>query len=282
MKMKTIHIWYQNLKFRKKIMILCFIVSFIPILILGIFCLVKTRKLLISEEKVYLDNILEQANSSLDHNLALHESIIDTLAWDEAIQAAADTEYNSNYDMFIANREIFDSKFLMIQAMHKQIKNITLYTETNLYPHSTTVDSICEIQEKPWYPYALVTAKPFFIYDNSQNSLLLICNLPSPSYTNIIVITLSYEDTFANFKSLFEDDYAIGIYDGNDKLLFNYSALASEHNTYPIFYYSLRDTLENNKNQTSFQQSTKQNSFNWTILIYRPVKEIKSSAVCFV
>ncbi|MDF2873286.1 MAG: two component system histidine kinase, partial [Anaerocolumna sp.] len=119
--MKTIYTFYQNLKFRKKIIILCFIVSFIPILILGLFCLVQTRKLLISDEKVYLNNILEQANSSLDHNLTLHENIINILAWDEAIQAAADTEYTSNYDMFIAYREIFDSKFLMTQAMHKEI-----------------------------------------------------------------------------------------------------------------------------------------------------------------
>jgi two-component system sensor histidine kinase YesM len=280
--MKTIYTWYQNLKFRQKIMILCFIVSFVPILILGLFSFVKTRELLISDEKVHLNNILEQANSSLDHYLTVYVNIINTLAWDETIQAATDTEYTSNYDMFIADREIFDSKFLMTQAMHKEIECITLYTETNLFPHSTTVDSISKIKKTPWYPSALVSAKPFFTYDSSQKSLLLICRLPFQSYTNIIVITLSYEDTFTNFKSLFEADYAIGIYDENDKLLFNHSALDYEQYPDHIFYHILKDTMENNKNQIFFQQSTKQNSFGWTILIYRPLREIKSSANSFI
>ncbi len=280
--MKAIYTKYLNLKFRKKIMILCFIVSFVPILILGLFCLTQTRKLLISDEKVYLNNIIEQANSSLDHYLALHKNIIKTLAWDEAVQVAADKEYTSNYDMFIAYREVFDSKFLMIQSMHKEIKSITLYTETNLYPHSTTIDSISQIQKMQWYPHALAMANPFFICDNNNDSLLLICHLPHQSHNNIIVMTLSYEDTFTNFKSLFEDDYAIGIYDENDKLLFNYSTLGYEHNSNPEFLHTLKSTLEANQNKDSFQQSTNQNSFNWTILIYRPLKEIKSSANSFI
>ena len=280
--MKIISTWYQNLKFRNKIILLCFIVSLIPILILGFFCLVETRELLISEEKVHLNNILEQANSSLDHHLSLHEKIINTLAWDETIREAADKEYASNYEMFIADREIFDSKFVMTQAMHKGIKSITLYTGTNLYPHGTTVDSLSKIQNKAWFPYALTTANPFYIYDNSQNSLLLICQVPSNSYTNIIVITLSYEDTFENFKSLFEDDYAIGIYDENGKHLFNYSALDNEQNKDYIFHHLLEDTLENNNNHISLQQSTKQNSFGWTTIIYRPLKRINSSANSFI
>lgn len=280
--MKTITTWYQNLKFRKKIMILCFIVSFIPITILGLFCLVQTRKLLISEEEVYMNNILEQANSSLNHYMTLYDNIISTLAWDEAIQLAADTEYSNNYEMFIANSEIFDSKFLMIQAMHKDIKSITLYTGTNLYPHSTTVDSISKIQEMDWYSYALTRAKPFFIYDDKQNSLLLICHLPQQTYSNIIIIALSYNDAFSNFKFLFEDDYAIAIYDDNSKLLFNYSALENEENTDHIFHNSLKDTQENTNNQIRFQQSIKQNSFGWTTIIYRPLKEIYSSANSFI
>jgi two-component system sensor histidine kinase YesM len=280
--MKTIYTKYLNLKFRKKIIILCFIVSFIPILILGFFCLAQTRKLLISDEKVHLNNIIEQANSSLNHYLTLQENIIKTLAWDEAIQVAADTDYTSNYDMFIAYQEIFDSKFQMIQAMHKEIKSITLYTESNLYPHSTTIDSISQIQELQWYPYALTMANPFFICDTSNDSLLLICHLPYQIHNNIIVITLSYEDTFTNFKSLFEDDYAIGIYDENDKLLFNYSALYDEQNSNPEFLHTLKSTLEANQNKDSFQQSTNQNSYDWTILIYRPLKEINSSANSFI
>ena len=119
--------WYYNLKLHKKILLLSFTVSLIPILILGIFSIIQSRNLLVSREETHLHNILEQANSTLDHFLTLHNNVIISLVWDSSIRNSADRYYENNYEMFLANREVFDSKLPIIQAMHKEITGITLY-----------------------------------------------------------------------------------------------------------------------------------------------------------
>ena len=115
------------LNYTRKILLLSFTVSLIPILILGFFSILQSRKLLISREETYLHNILEQANSTLDHFLTLHNDIISSLAWDTSIRNSVDRMYENNYEMFLTNREIFDSKLPVVQAMHKEIDGITLY-----------------------------------------------------------------------------------------------------------------------------------------------------------
>ena len=222
--MKTGVAWYQSLKFRNKIQIICFIVSLIPVILLGAFCTIQSRRLLVSQEETNINNILDQAVSSLDHYLSLQEGIITTLAWDEAIQAAVDKSYSSNYEMFLANSEIFDSKFLMIQAMHPEIEGITLYTQTNLYPHGTTLKQLTDLSGYSWYEKALSAQKPFYIFDRDSGKFLLVYLLPCDLYKNVMTIALSYDYAFSDYQKLFEEDYAIGIYDNAGQLIFDHSS----------------------------------------------------------
>lgn len=74
--------------------------------------------------------------------------------------------YENNYEMFLTNREIFDSKLPVVQAMHKEIDGITLYTGTNLYPHNGTL--VLSIKSRPNHGIR----RPF----QQQNHSMLIRN----------------------------------------------------------------------------------------------------------
>lgn len=272
--------WYQNLNFRKKIQIICFVVSLIPVIILGAFCTIQSRRLLVSQEETNINNILEQTASSLEHYLSLQESIITTLAWDEAIQSAVDKSYSSNYEMFLANTEVFDSKFLMIQAMHPEIEGITLYTDTNLYPHGTTLKQLSDLEAYSWYEDALSAQKPFYIFDQEGGKFLLVYLLPCRFYTNVMTITLSYDYAFSGYKNLFEDDYAVGIYDSSGRLIFDHSSY--EGVPADVFFDSkLEQTLSKDAGSDYFREVATEASHGWNIVIFRPQKFITSTANSF-
>nr|WP_044913927.1 histidine kinase [Butyrivibrio sp. WCE2006] len=273
--------WYQNLKFRNKIQIICFVVSLIPVILLGAFCTIQSRRLLVSQEKNNINNVLDQASSSLSHYLSLQESIITTLAWDEAIQSAVDKKYGSNYEMFLANTEVFDSKFLMIQAMHPEIEGITLYTETNLYPHGTTLKQLSDLQEYSWYSDALSAQKPFYIFDKNSSKFLLVYLVPCRFYNNIMTITLSYDYAFSSYKTLFEDDYAIGIYDSVGQLIFDYSTFSNAPSEL-FFEQNLEQTLGKNAGSGYFREISTEDSHGWNIIVFRPQKFITSTANSFI
>jgi two-component system sensor histidine kinase YesM len=279
--MKTGMSWYQNLKFRKKIQIICFVVSLIPVILLGAFCTIQSRRLLVSQEETNINNILEQAASSLKHYLSLQESIITTLAWDEAIQSAVDKSYGSNYEMFLANTEVFDSKFLMIQAMHPEIEGITLYTDTNLYPHGTTLKQLSDLKEYSWYEDALSAQKPFYIFDETDGKFLLVYLLPCRFYKNVMIITLSYDYAFSGYKSLFEDDYAVGIYDSAGRLIFGHSSY--EDAPADVFFDNeLEQTLSRDAGSAYFREVATEDAHGWNIVIYRPQEFITSTANSFI
>ena len=279
--MKTGISWYQNLKFRKKIQIICFVVSLIPVILLGAFCTIQSRRLLVSQEETYTNNILEQATSSLKHYLSLQENIITTLAWDEAIQAAVDKSYSSNYEMFLANTEIFDSKFLMIQAMHPEIEGITLYTETNLYPHGTTLKQLSDLSAYSWYEKALSAQKPFYIYDRDSSSFMLVYLLPCSFYKNVMTIRLSYDYAFSGYKTLFEDDYAVGIYDSTGQLIFDHSSFADAPPE-ALFEQDLELTLSKDAGSAYFRESFTEDAHGWNIVVFRPQEFITSTANSFI
>ncbi|MBS6195914.1 MAG: histidine kinase [Clostridiales bacterium] len=280
--MKKIYTWYLNLKLRKKIRLLCFTVGLIPTMILGIFFTIQNRNFLINREKNHLHNILERANVSLNHTLTLHTDIINNLVWDSAIKNAVDSTYSNNYDMFLVNHTVFDSRLPLVQAMHREITGITLYTGTNLYPHNSILFPLTEIQDKPWYQDALTTPVPMYVYEEESNSLLLIHHMPDTIYPNIFIIKLSYNGIFDDYKTLFDDNYAVAIYDQQGELLFSHSELDTDYSINKLFSEHLDRTLISENNQTFFVESTDENKYNWTIRIYRPQKELTSAANSFM
>lgn len=91
--MKLWNRWYNSLRFQKKILVICLLVSMIPTLVLGVFCTVQSRNMSYDREKTYMYNMLQSANQSLNQFLGLYENTITSLVWDEAIQSALNKSY---------------------------------------------------------------------------------------------------------------------------------------------------------------------------------------------
>lgn len=272
---------YQNLKFKTKILILCFTLSLIPILVLGFFALHQSRKQLTAHEETYIRHTLDSAVLSLKHNLEVHENIITTLAWDETIQHAVDKEYTSNYEMFLANLEIFDSKFPQVQAMHPEIDGITLYTDTNLYPHGTTLAKLEDLTKYAWYDESFSSTKPLYVADPIGQEINLVYTLPCKYYTNILLMRLSYNSLFEDYSTLFEDHFAVGIFDQNNKLIYRYSTIKDGAPT-NLFCGSLEATLQVNHSPNFFREYRTDDEYGFTVMLYRPSKYITASANSFI
>ena len=80
--------WYRNLVFRKRVLYSHLAVSLIPVIILGAFCYIQTRNLLINREKEVLRETLEQSVITLDSTLDAYKNVMDNLTWDAKIKEA--------------------------------------------------------------------------------------------------------------------------------------------------------------------------------------------------
>ena len=87
--------WYKNLVFRKKVFLSHLAVSLIPVVILGVFCYLQTRSLLIRREREVLRETLEQTVLRMDASLENYQHVMENLVWDVNIGKALDQQYIS-------------------------------------------------------------------------------------------------------------------------------------------------------------------------------------------
>lgn len=275
--MKLWNRWYNSLRFQKKILVICLLVSMIPTLVLGVFCTVQSRNMSYDREKTYMYNMLQSANQSLNQFLGLYENTITSLVWDEAIQSALNKSYVSNYERFEAKQDIFEVRIPIAAAVNKDVTKTTIYTNTNMYPYGNRIAALKEIQKESWYETAMASTVPFFVRQKGTEEILLICRMPVKQYTNIIVMTLSGGDFFDRYEALCEGGYAVGIYDDSGSLFFRYSDMEEKYNE-NLYFCPKLDRLKEIVDRDAFAiMETSENKFDWTIVIFRPYYEITSS-----
>ena len=139
--------WYKNLAFRKKVFLSHLAVSLIPVVILGVFCYLQTRRLLIQREREVLRETLEQSVLRMDFSLSMYQHVMQNLVWDENIRQALEVQYQNNLEMYRAYRDVIDPAVRQMKLLYPQIRRLTIYSSNEtLHPHG---DILRRIQEAP-------------------------------------------------------------------------------------------------------------------------------------
>ena len=125
-----------NLKFRKKIILTYFIVSIIPITILGVFCYKETNKLLINQEKENLVEAFSEEISRIDNSGNIYNNLSTYTTFTSSILDTVNYDYNSYYEMYYRFKNVLDPYIDMIKALHNDIEQMTVYTSNNITKHS--------------------------------------------------------------------------------------------------------------------------------------------------
>lgn len=272
--MKTrIQQWYKNLKFRKKVLLGYITVSLIPVIILGFFSYVQVRNLLIEREKQALTQTLNQNVTSLNGSLTSYKYFMDSLVWSTNLEQAITTQYKSNFEMYLAYRDVIDPMISNIIVLNPSVERVTIYSSNDsLYPHGDSLRPLSEIKVNV---EELKDSKVHW-YFNDQNKLELYCKIYSEQKTeqNIIYMRISDKQTFAILKTLFEADYGILISDSNKNEVFSY--ITEENTRTKDSLVISHEELKKSKNYVVKEAQIEVNK--WNILLYRPIEAVSAAA----
>ena len=165
----------KNLKFQKKIIFVCLLTSFVPVILLGYFCYHQIQSLLIERERTALADTLKQEGYALRSRLNDYESTMNHLIWNENILKLLNQTYDNNFDMYIAYRDTIDPLFFTMRALNPNIETITIYTDLNIYPHGKSLLPLHQIENTVWYPKVCNNYKTAFDTNSDQEDLLHDC-----------------------------------------------------------------------------------------------------------
>lgn len=209
--MKHINYFIQSLNYKRKLILICFLVGIFPLSIMGIFCHSKTISLLLEQELTSMNSAISTASSSISSQIALYENLLIYLSCEESIVVTPSDATWSIYETYEQLNYKLDVFLNSIYAQHPEIQQITLYNATTNLTHGRQLRPITDLLQEDWYNENAITPFPSW-YLNSDGSICVIQKIPNPyskyvqSYSeNCISIKLSASQFFQSLNTLSND-----------------------------------------------------------------------------
>jgi two-component system sensor histidine kinase YesM len=268
--------WYRNLPFRKRVLLSHVTVSLIPIIILGAFCYIQTRNLLINREKEALSGTLSQSVVSLNSTLDTYGHVMDNIVWDTKIKQALEQQYANNLEMYLAYRDLITPAIVKLKSLNPKIKQLSIYSSNStLYPHG---DILMPIERMEYFQEGSLDYKLHWIA-NEKGILKMYCRIYSDFSPdkNVAYMELDYDSVFEHLKDLYDGAYGILVTDGEQKTVFSYSTFRTDGADDDAL--NISDLTEGSKKTAGYVIERNEIPVSgWNIYLYRPLTEISSSA----
>lgn len=268
---------FRNLKFQKKIIGISVIISLIPLSLLGLFSYTKMRTLLIEREKTALQETLHHKVMQLNYKIDSYLSTMNLITWNENIRLVLSKKYDSNFEMYLTYRDTIDPLFLTIRSLNTDITAITIYTDTYIHPHGSTLSPLTDAQDKIWFEQATNSTTPFFSLSQDGQSLYLLCQMHYNyvPYTSIICMTIDFQSAMLHANKLFNDNYGFLLSDTVGQTMYQYTSLEGKYTMHDVS----SEALLNDAYSDYITETEELSNFGWTAFLYRPASSISAAAI---
>jgi two-component system sensor histidine kinase YesM len=266
--MKTkFKVFFQNLSFQRKIIVISFAASLFPLLLLTFFSIGTIQHFIIEREKSNNQDNLTATYQQINLRLTTYEEAIAFLTSSQFLIDELSIENPSNFEQYDLYTNTIVPLFRSIYSQQDTIANITLYTSINLYDHGKYVKKIVPGDITSKFKLNNTTNISYF-FDNKQNQIYLYSQLFSAKNTdtNIIVFQLSPEVIFDNLDNISNEPYLLTITNAKKENLFQFS---NEQPEQLGFISRLMQTL--NQSQIKNQKQLKN---DWLITFSRPMYSV--------
>ncbi len=273
--MKRLRTWYRNLTFRSKVWFSFLSVSLIPVIVLGTFTYFQTRQLLIQREREVLRETLKQSVLTLNASLEVCENAMESMVWDSMIKQTLEKNYENNYEMYLAYRDVIDPIIFRIRNLNPQVQRITIYSSNEtLHSHG---DNMREIERLERLPEGIDDCKIHWVAEE-DHQLDMYCGIYSRkgAYRNVIYLNVDYDRVFGYLTGLFQNDYGVLIADEKGNAVFSCWNFQKEDTGYGL---TTEDILGGSPFVSQYvihEESIPVNG--WRIWLYRPLKVVSASA----
>lgn len=181
---------FQNLSFQRKIIVISFVASLFPLLLLTFFSIGIIQHFIVEREKSNNQDNLTSTYQQINLRLTTYEEAISFLTSSQFLVDELAIENPSNFEQYDLYTNTIVPLFQSIYSQQETIANITLYTSINLYDHGKYVKKIIPGDITSHFKLNNTTNSSYFV-DTDNNQIYLYSQLFSAKNkdTNIIVVS---------------------------------------------------------------------------------------------
>lgn len=203
--------YFNDLSFKNKVLTSFILIALIPLSILGIFSYKTIKHMMINKETTYLESTFVQTSQVLNNQMDTYSNAIRSFCFNKQLISINRMNFVSNYDKYEALRFI-DDLFVSTQTLIPGIKEMTLYTDSNMGAHGNTVRPVDEMEKFDWYPSLSENAANWFSEDDD-----IVCVHPlldfSREKTSYIVMKISADEIEKILRSVDSKNISVAVMD---------------------------------------------------------------------
>lgn len=274
--------FFLNLKFRHKIILTYFLVSIIPITILGLFCYQQTRYLLLNQEKENLKKSFSEAVAEIENSANVYNNLVEYTTFNPMVLDVINYDYTSYYEMYYKFSNMLDPYIDMLRALHNEVQQVTVYTSNNIVKHSDYIIPMETIKDTSWYQEVSGKYQPRWFVRDKQNVFLAVqfINKGYNDIQNILYVKVNFESFFKSLYNISSSNCGVYVVDKNDEVIFENRSYDGK-NDYLLPSTELNkvngDSITyNNTNYVLIKMDIK--NMGWTVYLYKPIHLIVESS----
>ena len=270
--MKTLYRKFKNLKYRYKLTLLILAAGLIPVMIIVVYMQTGMTNILHENEVDSMENTLEQSVEAIENQEMIYENLVDYLSYSQDLRSILTTEPESDYEAYVEYVNVADPLLQMPQIYHKEIRGITLYSESIQVAHGDTLMPLSEAEGESWYAQMNDdTSLQWSVRRGSGQEITASRRFYDDDITAVLVMTLDYQAVLEPFTSQLRDNTGGIILDNRGNVV--YSSYSMDEEYTPAQPESVDYITENYTYSSQDMEGT-----GWKFYIYRPTDVITKSA----
>ena len=191
-------------------------------MILFLFSFVQMRRIIADKEILNLESYLYQSVATMDSKLEVYDNLSDYIAFDRKLEDVFSTTYEHPYEQYEQVTEVIDPVLQSLKYFHSEIRTITIYTDSGIVKHDTTVGTISEIENEDWYRDIRESEGVKWYVDREKPSIFSARKMPvetESGQADVLRIEVDYEDIFAPYEQTLTTEYGVFITDENGDVI---------------------------------------------------------------
>lgn len=270
--MKKLYNKFKNLKYRYKLTLLILAAGLIPVVIIVVYMLTGMTNILHDNEVTSMENTLEQSVEAIENQEMIYENLVDYLSYSQDLRSILTMEPESDYEAYVEYVNVADPLLQMPQIYHKEIRGITLYSESIQVAHGDTLMPLSEAEGESWYAQMNDDASlQWSVRRGSGQEITASRRFYNDDIKAVLVMTLNYQAVLEPFTSQIRNNTGGIILDNGGNVV--YSSYSMDEKYTPEQPESLAYIMENYTYSSQEMKGT-----GWKFYIYRPTDVITKSA----
>ena len=271
--MKRIRNRINSLKLRYKLALFYAAFCFLPVMILFLFSFVQMRRIIADKEILNLESYLYQSVATMDSKLEVYDNLSDYIAFDQNLEDVFSTTYEHPYEQYEQVTEVIDPVLQSLKYFHSEIRTITIYTDSGIVKHDTTVGTISEIENEDWYRDIRESEGVKWYVDREKPSIFSARKMPvetESGQADVLRIEVDYEDIFAPYEQTLTTEYGVFITDENGDVIYGDRRFSEENQDYRLDYQEFLEEQEKGRESSYTIISETSSATGWNIWLYQP------------